>query len=66
MHVHIEYGRDAAGLHTATTPQYRGLLARGKTEAEAARKLMGMIELIERSHGRTRTAPSEIVYDHVA
>lgn len=66
MHVHIEYGKDSAGLHTARTPQYRGLLARGKTQAEAARKLMGMIELVESSHGRIDTAPSEIVYARVA
>lgn len=66
MRVQIEYGKDASGLHTATTPQYRGLLARGQSNADAARKLMGLIELVEKSHGREDTAPKEVVYAHVA
>ncbi len=66
MRVKIEYGKDAAGLHTARTPQYRGLLARGQSDSEAARKLMSMIELVEKSHGRKDAAPVELIYAHVA
>jgi hypothetical protein len=66
MRVHIQYGRDAAGLHTAQTPQYRGLLARGQSDAEAARVLIGLIELAEKSRGHKRTAPKEVIYADVA
>lgn len=44
----VEYGRDAQGLHTAVSPQYRGLRARGRTDDEATRKLVGMINLVRR------------------
>lgn len=54
-HMKIEYGADSEGRRTATTPHYRGLLARGQTDEEALRKLMAMIELVERHHKRIRS-----------
>jgi predicted RNase H-like HicB family nuclease len=66
MNVRITYGRDGAGMHTAQSPQYRGLLARGKSDAEAARNLQAMIELVERSRGHANAAPTELIYDNVA
>jgi len=55
----VEYGKDAQGLHTAKSPQYRGLISRGLTEDDAMRKLVGMINLVRWS-GKGRWKGREV------
>jgi hypothetical protein len=64
--VDLVHGMDAEGRCTARSPQYRGLIARGVTDDEAARNLLAMIELVDRHRGHKRTAPSHVVCDNVA
>lgn len=63
MKLNIDYGKDREGRHTATSRDFRGLLARGKSDAEAAHNLMKMVELIELRRGHADAAPSAVIYD---